>query len=1029
MKILKRNGSLEDVKLEKITKSIAKICSHIKNFDPNLIAIKTVGGIYDGVPSKELDLLSIKYANEMSIEDPMYGDVAAALMANYIRKEVRQQGIDTFFDSITQSYNNGLVNEYTYNLVRDNQDAFNNAIDYDKDRILAYFGLQVLYDRYLLKNPTSRKILENPQFMFLRVAAGLSHNAEEAIEFANVLSNTDYMTSTPTLFNSGTLHTQMSSCYVPDSPDDSISSIYEMYKDVAAMSKFAGGVGLSVSRIRSDGSLIKGTNGLSNGIVPWLHTLSSSIAAVNQGGKRKGAAVAYLEPWHADIMDFLDLRKNTGDPEKRAYNLNLATWNPDLLYERAKTNEMWSLFDPADVPDLTDLFGEEFEKRYVEYEAMGLAKEQVPARTIFQRNMTTLGETGNGWVCFKDRMNERCNTAVTYPDRYVLITNEGVSDSIEPDTLMETNRGLVDISDLASGDQLLVWGRQCTIKEIVFVSEGKGMIHSSNLCTEIAEANSTGTPTYMTMEELSSYSEIAREVMGMKIYEFDTRKNKFLVYIGAETSVCNLGSINLGSKNYVTIIDGKPEFNYELLRKVVPVAVKFLDRVVDINFYPIIQAKVSNSRFRPIGLGVMGLQDLFYRLRLPFASKEAIELSTKIQEEIYYLAIKQSCELAKEYGAHRDFRFTHAGNGKLQFDLAGVSRDNDERWVELKKEIAVHGLRNAHVIAIAPTACQVGTNEIITDTGVKSIYQILEDNQVNYLGMEESNIQQAIELKPFTVPTKFGDQSVSKIWFNGNMDVYRVTYVDGTSYEYTANHRLMLRIGENASTWENVGEIKQGDIIETNDSVGLEIESVLHIGVKPTWDIEVDNVHHYTMANGTFSHNTIATICGVEECIEPTKRNLFKRETLSGDFISYNRFLIEDLKKIDRWNETTKNQLIASDGSVMSIPNLPDSMYELYKNAWEHSQKVIIDHAAARSPFVDQAQSTNLFVDLNKYDAERRIGVLSSMYMYGYEKKLKTTYYLRSTSATKIQKVTVDSNAVLSQMTAPSDPDMCESCQ
>ena len=601
----------------------------------------------------------------------------------------------------------------------------------------------------------------------MRVACGLSTNVDEAVRFYDLISSFEYMPSTPTLFNSGTAHQQMSSCYLLDSPADDLGSIYDKYRDVAMLSKFAGGIGLAYHRVRARGSLIRGTNGMSNGIVPFLKTLDSSVAAVNQGGKRKGAACIYLETWHADIMDFLQLRNNAGDDASRTHNLNLANWIPDLFMKRLKTDEQWSLFDPHDVPHLPDLYGAEFEAAYVEAEKAGLAKKQIKVRELYALMMKTLAQTGNGWITFKDASNSKSNQT-------------GV---------------------------------------------GENVIHLSNLCTEILEVTSD-----------------------------------------RETAVCNLGSLNLA--RYV--IDG--QFDFKKLAANVTLAVRYLDRVIDINFYPIPQAKVSNDRWRPVGLGIMGLQDVFFRLKLPFDAPEARAISARIQEVIYYNALKTSCELAKELGAHSNFTETRAAKGDLQFDLWGVKPSLPE-WEELRTEIREHGLRNSLLIAVAPTA-------------------------------------------------------------------------------------------------------------------------------------------------------TIASIVGAYECIEPQISNQFKRETLSGEFLQINSYLVDDLRRIGLWNKSIRAKIKLSEGSVQNIDEIPDNIKQIYRTVWEIPMRSLIDMAAERGPYIDQSQSLNLFME------NPTIGKVSSMYAYAWEKGLKTTYYLRSRSATKIEKTTV-SNYTEEEAVACSleNPEACEACQ
>lgn len=596
------------------------------------------------------------------------------------------------------------------------------------------------------------------------------------------------------------------------------------------------------------------------------------LGVVHNGGKRKGAAAIYLETHHPDIMEFLELRDNVGEKEKRAYNLNLANWIPDEFMRRVRDNADWSLFDPVVAPELTDLYGDEYTARYKQLEAEGKAHATVSAQKVWARMMKTLAETGNGWVCFKDVANERCNTAVEIPETIHVRTQKCVLVYDELDTVVTTaNRGEVVITDLLDTDTLVLDGENLTIINVIRRPMQKHVVHLSNLCTEIIETTNPGTIVELTREELNKLEpdDFVRHSIELKGYNPET--NKVRVLMGAETAVCNLGSINI-SKGYLTK-NGK--LDVAKLHKNVDMAVRYLDRVIDRNFYPIPSARASNDRLRPIGLGLMGLQDLFFQMRLPFDSKEAIEVGAQVQEEIYYQALKTSVELAKENGPHRDFKYTKAAKGLLQFDLAGVVPKDVARWDALKEEIKTHGLRNSLLIAVAPTA-------------------------------------------------------------------------------------------------------------------------------------------------------TIANIVGASECIEPTKENLMKRETLSGEFISINSYLVEDLKKVGRWNEETIAHLKKNDGSIQQLVGLPTDYYSLYKTVWEMSQKVLIDHAIARGAYIDQAQSLNLFIDLNKYDEKRRIAVLSSMYMYAWNngKGVKTTYYLRGKPASKISQTDSVSGV---NVKAQAD-EVCESC-
>jgi ribonucleoside-diphosphate reductase alpha chain len=778
MRVKKRNGEFEPVDPNKIVRAIARCCGGLNHVDPMRVATRTISGLYDGATTMELDQLSIQTAAHLIAEEPEYSRLAARLLATYIEKEVMNQDIHNFSQSIDAGYKCGLIDGAVRKRIIPHNRKVNSAIESYSTDLFEYFGLRTLYDRYLLKHPETRQVIETPQYFFMRVATGLFEEVEEAIEFYRLTSSLEYMPSTPTLFNSGTRNPQLSSCFLLDSPQDSLESIYKKYTDIALLSKFAGGIGVAYTRIRSRGSLIRGTNGLSQGVIPWLKTLDSSVAAVNQGGKRKGACCVYLETWHADIEEFLELRDNTGDEARRTHNLNLAHWVPDLFMRRLEADGDWSLFDPKAMPQLTDLFGAEFDKAYEEAEQKGLAVKKVKARDLYAQMMKTLAQTGNGWMCFKDSSNLKCN-------------------------------------------QTALPGRA---------------VHLSNLCTEIIEVTNA-----------------------------------------KETAVCNLGSLNLS--RHVTASG----FDFEKLRANTTLAVHQLDKVIDINFYPIDTAADSNRKWRPVGLGVMGLQDVFFQMRLPFDSPQALELSTRIQEEIYLSALEASCDLAEKHGAHPNFAETRAAQGVLQPDLWGVTPKNKARLEALRDKIKKHGLRNSLLLAIAPTA-------------------------------------------------------------------------------------------------------------------------------------------------------TIASICGCYECIEPQISNLFKRETLSGEFLQVNRYLVNELKQLGLWNEATRNKIKAGEGSVQDIKELPEAVRQVFRTVWELPQKALIDLAAERGAYLDQSQSLNLFME------SPAIGKLSSMYMYAWKRGLKTTYYLRSRPATRIaQSNSTATAAATATAVKVSDaeavacslenPESCESCQ
>ncbi|MFR9796482.1 ribonucleoside-diphosphate reductase subunit alpha [Streptomyces sp. MS06] len=761
-----------------LLRTLTELTADLPDTDPGRVAAAALRGRSARADGSELRELATEAAAGLISEDPAYSRLAARLLTLGIRAEAASQDVAAFTQSIAVGHREGLIADRTAEFVRLHGARLDALIDPRADDRFGYFGLRTLHSRYLLRHPTTRKVIETPQHFLLRVAAGLAENdteraVDEVAALHRLMSRLDYLPSSPTLFNSGTRHPQMSSCYLLDSPRDELDSIYERYHQVARLSKHAGGIGLAYSRIRARGSLIRGTNGHSGGIVPFLKTLDASVAAVNQGGRRKGAAAVYLETWHADVEEFLELRDNTGEDARRTHNLNLAHWVPDEFMRRVSADRSWSLFSPADVPELVDLWGEEFDAAYRRAEAAGLARRTLPARDLYGRMMRTLAQTGNGWMTFKDTANRTANQT----------------------------------------------------------AEPGHVVHSSNLCTEILEVTDDG-----------------------------------------ETAVCNLGSVNLGA-----FVDGDA-LDWERLDAAVRTAVTFLDRVVDINYYPTEQAGRSNARWRPVGLGAMGLQDVFFKLRLPFDSPEAQRLSTRIAERIMLAAYEASADLAERDGPLPAWEKTRTARGVLHPDhYDAVEPAWPERWTALRERIAATGLRNSLLLAIAPTA-------------------------------------------------------------------------------------------------------------------------------------------------------TIASIAGAYECIEPQVSNLFKRETLSGEFLQVNSYLVEDLKKLGVWDARTREALREASGSVQDFAWIPEEVRRLYRTVWEIPQRGLIDMAAARTPFLDQSQSLNLFLETPT------IGKLSSMYAYAWKSGLKTTYYLRSRPATRIARAA--RAAVPVQQADPDpvacsleNPESCEACQ
>ena len=762
------NGQRVVLDLNQLKSLIATACAGLgADISAGPILAETMRNLYDGVPMDEVYKASILAARTLIEKDPDYTYATARLLFHTISREVLGRDVapadmaeaytDYFPGFIKRGVNAELLDErmMQFDLAR-----LGAALNAERDLQFDYLGLQTLYDRYFLHEGKTR--IELPQAFFMRVAMGLSLNEIDrearAIEFYEVLSRFDFMSSTPTLFNSGTLRSQLSSCYLTTVPDD-LDGIYESIKENALLSKFAGGLGNDWTRVRALGAHIKGTNGESQGVVPFLKVVNDTAVAVNQGGKRKGAVCTYLETWHLDIEEFLELRKNTGDDRRRTHDMNTANWIPDLFMRRVMEKGTWTLFSPNNVPDLHDLFGAEFEKAYVAYEEKAARGEIKPARTIqasdlWRKMLTMLFETGHPWITFKDACNVRS------PQQHA------------------------------------------------------GVVHSSNLCTEITLNTS------------------------------DT-----------ETAVCNLGSVNLRQH----LKDGK--LDHDKLKRTIATAMRMLDNVIDINYYAVKKARDSNLRHRPVGLGVMAFQDSLYELRIPYASETAVQFADESMEAISYYAYWASTELAKERGKYSTYRGSLWDKGVLPLDtldmLASarggyveVDRSSTLDWNVLRAKIAQDGMRNSNCVAIAPTA-------------------------------------------------------------------------------------------------------------------------------------------------------TISNIIGVDASIEPSFGNLSVKSNLSGEFTVINGYLVKDLKRLGLWDDVMVMDLKHFDGSLGPIDRVPAEIKQLYATAFEVETQWLVEAAARRQKWIDQAQSLNIYM------AGASGKKLDETYKLAWLRGLKTTYYLRTMSATHAEKSTV----------------------
>lgn len=758
MFVVKRDGRREEVHFDKITARIKKMVYGLdqRYVDPVRVAMKVIEGLYDGVTTAELDNLAAETCASLTTRHPDYAILAARIAVSNLHKNTSKsfsETIDKLFrytDSKTGD-NASMIADDVHAVVMQHADEFNSAIVYDRDFNYDYFGFKTLEKSYLLK--IDGKVVERPQHLLMRVSVGI-HKSDiaAAIETYNLLSEKWFTHATPTLFNAGTPKPQMSSCFLLTMKDDSIEGIYETLKQTALISQSAGGIGLSIHNIRATGSYIKGTNGTSNGIIPMLRVFNNTARYVDQGGgKRKGAFAVYLEPWHADVFEFLDLKKNHGKEEQRARDLFYAMWIPDLFMKRVESDEHWSLFCPNEAKGLPDTWGDEFENLYLQYEKEGKARRVVKARDLWYQIMESQIETGTPYILYKDAANRKSN------------------------------------------------------------QQNLGTIRSSNLCTEIIEYTSPD-----------------------------------------EVAVCNLASIAL--PRFVN--EETRTFDHQKLYEVTKVATRNLNKIIDLNYYPVEEARRSNFRHRPIGLGVQGLADAFILMRYPFDSDEAKALNRDIFETIYFAACESSMELATQHGAYETFAGSPASKGILQFDMWNVSPSARWNWDKLKSEIVKNGLRNSLLLAPMPTA---------------STSQILGNN----------------------------------------------------------------------------------------------------------------------------------------ECFEPYTSNIYSRRVLSGEFAVVNKHLMKDLVDMGIWNEGLKNKILAGNGSIQQIREIPDELKALYKTVWEIKQKDLIDMAADRGAFICQSQSLNLFIEAPNF------AKLTSMHFYAWKKGLKTgMYYLRTKAAAEAVKFTVDANAL-----------------
>ena len=896
--VIKRDGTRVPVSFDQILQRIQTLSEGLEYVNPDMVAQKVCSQLTDGISTKQLDDFAAETcAMLQSRYHHNYGKLASRILMNNHTKNTPS----TLLGCVEKLYHGKvqLITDKYHDLVCKYNEIYENMIDYSRDSIFDYFGFKTLEKGYLLKSDGVP--VERPQHMWMRVAIQLHENDFEHVkETYDALSFGYFIHATPTLFNAGTLRPQLSSCFLLKMQEDSISGIYKTLGDCAQISKWAGGIGLAVHDIRARGSLIKGTNGNSTGIVPMLKVFNDTAKYVNQGGKRNGSFAIYLEPWHADIEDFLRLKLNQGAEEDRARDLFYALWIPDLFMKRVEEDGMWTLMCPSECPGLSESHGSEFETLYKCYELADKGRKQVPAKKIWQMILDAQIQTGTPYLCYKDSSNIKSN-------QQHLGTIKSSNLCVAPETMVLTKKGYFEIKSLEN-QVVEVWnGEQWSETVVRKTGENQKLItvNFSNggvlTCTPYhkfilkSDRDSIKDSLRVDAQDLkvgdvlcswkSSFSpeDMHKDISIASIqnndriddtYCFNEPLNHAGVFNGIltgncseiveytskdETAVCNLGSLALPK----FVNNGK--FDFEALRKYTAILARNLDIVIDKNYYPTPECWNSNSRHRPIGIGIQGLADVFAMLKLSWTSQEAADLNREIFENMYYAAIESSVKRSHELnyydhsthtavsGSHLSFEGSPVSKGKLQYDLWKDSPRKTPylNWDELKKS-ASNGIRNSLLIALMPTA---------------STSQILGNN----------------------------------------------------------------------------------------------------------------------------------------ECFEPFTSNIYTRRVLAGDFVVINKYLVDDLTKLGIWNSNTRTQIIANNGSIQDIHEIPQDLKEIYKTVWEIPQKTLINMSADRAPFVCQSQSLNLFL------AEPTYAKISSMHFYAWKKGLKTgCYYLRTKAASSAQKFTVD---------------------
>ena len=931
MYVIKRDGKQESVSFDKITERILKLTQKnppLLNVDYILIAQKTVAGIFPGVTTQQLDNLAAETAAYMSTIHPEYDCLASRLVISNLHKETcnnYEKLCEILLNNINPINNMKcpLISENVYKIAQKYNKEINNAINYERDFDYDFFGFKTLEKSYLIK--IDKKVVERPQQMLMRVAIGIhadssaNCNINEVLETYDLMSRKFYTHATPTLYNAGTNLAQLASCFLLQMQNDSIDGIYSTLKQCALISKYAGGIGLSCHNIRARDSYIRGTNGSSSGIIPMLKVFNDTSRYVDQGGgKRKGSFAIYLEPWHFDIEDFLELKKNHGKEEMRCRDLFYGLWICDLFMKRVENNEEWSLFCPNECKGLSDCYGEEFEKLYIFYEISKKSRKIIKARELWDKIIISQIETGTPYMMYKDACNKKsnqqnlgtikssnlCSEIVEY------VSPNEIAVCLTGDTKINTKNGIKNIADCNNEDILSYFDNDIDLNINIHYEKGKLIsngiqsVYKLTFAHDINYIKATENHLFLTLNTKENEDRIGNCYTYVNVigYEWKRLKNlkindkivaipfgnnkynvkkdwrfiKDISYIGEEevydlslenshnfvangyiSHNCNLASIALPScvnnneKNKTTLF-----FDHQLLHDITYKVAKNLDKIIDVNYYPLKEAENSNKKHRPIGIGVQGLADVFLRLRLPFDSLEAKKLNKEIFETMYFAAASSSCDNAKINGTYISYENSPISKGILCPDMWDTKTSNRWNFDELRKKIEKYGVRNSLLIALMPTA---------------STSQIL----------------------------------------------------------------------------------------------------------------------------------------GYNECFEPITTNIYSRRVLAGEFTVINKYLVKDLLELGIWSDSLKNKIIANQGSVQGIKEIPTDLQLLYRTVWELKMKDLMDMSIDRAPFIDQSQSFNAFISSpNKNN-------ITSMHFYGWKAGLKTgMYYLRTRPATNAIQFTVDSEKI-----------------